>query len=246
MAHLVMWNSSEKQQNDDDTPAPLVKRKTADKAVQATFLFRQGSGARIIPPLRKQSSGDLQSRLKTRKLLGVGECEDGSVPLSKISQILGTDDNYLQIFPVGLRLWQVTTSVVFSAVAILAIFFPLSLFDVLFNTRCGDDSILPIRLFGAALACVALHSWSSTRSLSRTFIQLQLLSESFYLAMLFLVVVITLWGRGLFSFPIILVIALIIMSFMISFYFHSVMSGRVRSLMRARSTVENCAGGKAE
>lgn len=191
----------------------------------------------------KQSSGDLQSRLKTRKLLGVGECEDGSVPLSKISQILGTDDNYLQSFPVGLRLWQVTTSIVFSAVAILAIFVPISLFDVLFNTKCGEESILPIRLFGAAVTCVALHCWTSTRSLSRAVIERHLLSESFYLAMLFLVVVFTLWGRGLFTFPIILVIALIIMSFMISFYFYCVMSGRVRSLMRARSTVENCTGG---
>lgn len=190
----------------------------------------------------KQSSGDLQSRLKTRKLLGVGECEDGSVPLSKISQILGTDDNYLLSFPVGLRLWQVTTAIVFSAVALLAIFFPLSLFDVLFNIQADDNSLLPIRLFGAAVTCVALHCWSSARSLSRPVIERQLLSESFYLALLFLVVVFTLSGKGLFSFPTILVVALIIMSFLISFYFYCVMSGRVRSLMRARSTVENCTG----
>ena len=34
---------------------------------------------------RKHSSGDLHSRLKTRKLLGVGETDDGDVHRSKVS-----------------------------------------------------------------------------------------------------------------------------------------------------------------
>jgi hypothetical protein len=33
---------------------------------------------------RKHSSGDLHSRLKTRKLLGVGETDDGDVHRSKV------------------------------------------------------------------------------------------------------------------------------------------------------------------
>ena len=42
---------------------------------------------------RKHSSGDLHSRLKTRKLLGVGETDDGDVHRSKVRKTAG-----LQIF----------------------------------------------------------------------------------------------------------------------------------------------------
>ena len=38
----------------------------------------------LILPRRKHSSGDLHSRLKTRKLLGVGETDDGDVHRSKV------------------------------------------------------------------------------------------------------------------------------------------------------------------
>ena len=39
----------------------------------------------IFSIFRKHSSGDLHSRLKTRKLLGVGETDDGDVHRSKVS-----------------------------------------------------------------------------------------------------------------------------------------------------------------
>ncbi|XP_038049598.1 tumor protein p53-inducible protein 11-like isoform X2 [Patiria miniata] len=131
---------------------------------------------------RKQSSGDLQSRLKTRKLLGVGECEDGSVPVSKISQILGSDDHYLMTLPNGLRLWQVATALVFTAVALLAMIFPVALFDAIFASNCSADAILPIRLFGAALTCLGLLFWSAVKSVSRYIIRWTLLSQVLYLS----------------------------------------------------------------
>ena len=45
------------------------------------FISRKGT----FSIFRKHSSGDLHSRLKTRKLLGVGETDDGDVHRSKVN-----------------------------------------------------------------------------------------------------------------------------------------------------------------
>jgi hypothetical protein len=50
------------------------QRKLSAPPVDELFLFFY----------RKHSSGDLHSRLKTRKLLGVGETDDGDVHRSKV------------------------------------------------------------------------------------------------------------------------------------------------------------------
>ncbi|XP_033645607.1 tumor protein p53-inducible protein 11-like isoform X2 [Asterias rubens] len=173
----------------------------------------------------KQSSGDLQSRLKTRKLLGVGECEDGSVPVSKISQILGNDDHYLLTLPNGLRLWQVASALVFSAVALLAIMFPVPLFDGIFASNCGPDAILPIRLFGAALSCLGLLFWSAVKSVSRYIIRWTLLSQVLYLSIQATVMMCTLCGSLSFNFPSVLVLLVVVMAITISLYFYAILSG---------------------
>ncbi|XP_022108651.1 tumor protein p53-inducible protein 11-like isoform X2 [Acanthaster planci] len=174
---------------------------------------------------RKQSSGDLQSRLKTRKLLGVGECEDGSVPVSKISQILGSDDHYLMTLPNGLRLWQVATAIVFSAVALLAMIFPVPLFDAIFASNCSADAILPIRLFGAALTCLGLLFWGAVKSVSRYIIRWTLLSQVLYLSIQATVMMCSLYGSLSFNFSSVLVLLVLFMAITISLYFYAILSG---------------------
>jgi len=59
-----------------------------------------------VPKLeRKHSSGDLHSRLKTRKVLGVGATDNGDVHRSKISQVLGHNEHLYVRFPRGLLHW---------------------------------------------------------------------------------------------------------------------------------------------
>ncbi|XP_043230275.1 tumor protein p53-inducible protein 11-like isoform X2 [Amphibalanus amphitrite] len=53
----------------------------------------------------KHSSGDLHSRLKTRKVLGVGATDNGDVHRSKISQVLGHNEHLYVRFPRGLLGW---------------------------------------------------------------------------------------------------------------------------------------------
>ncbi|KAI2559551.1 tumor protein p53 inducible protein 11 [Homo sapiens] len=77
--------------------------------------------AKQPPPLmKKHSQTDLVSRLKTRKILGVGgEDDDGEVHRSKISQVLGNEIKFTIREPLGLRVWQFVSAVLFSGIAIM-------------------------------------------------------------------------------------------------------------------------------
>ncbi|CAF1385336.1 unnamed protein product [Didymodactylos carnosus] len=86
--------------------------------------------------------GDLQSRLKVRKVLGVGECGDnGSIYSSKISQILGHSDHLMYYMPNGLILWLTIMTIVFGLLCISAAFFPRLLFLLLPGIEKGTTNI---------------------------------------------------------------------------------------------------------
>merc|ERR1711976_975009 len=99
----------------------------------------------------KHSSGDLHSRLKTRKLLGAGETDDGDVHRSKLSQILGHSEQLYVRTPRGLRIWQLVVALMFSGMALWAIVFPKHLFSSVLQQEPGENTVLPTRLYGAAL-----------------------------------------------------------------------------------------------
>ncbi|XP_074659898.1 tumor protein p53-inducible protein 11-like isoform X2 [Tubulanus polymorphus] len=129
---------------------------------------------------RKHSSGDLHSRLKTRKLLGVGETDDGDVHRSKLSQILGHSEQLYVKLPRGLRIWQVLVSVMFTTTALWALLFPGHLFDLSFEENDGKHAQLPIRLYGAALLSLSIVFWSTCQSVDRDVIRWSLMSTIVY------------------------------------------------------------------
>ena len=69
---------------------------------------------------RKSSCSDLQSRLKVRKVLGVGDTS-GSICSSKISQILGQSDNLIFQLPQQLATWLLLTTILFSCLTMMVI-----------------------------------------------------------------------------------------------------------------------------
>ncbi|XP_015911749.1 tumor protein p53-inducible protein 11 isoform X2 [Parasteatoda tepidariorum] len=69
----------------------------------------------VYVPYRKHSSGDLQSRLKTRKILGVGETDNGDVHRSKISQVLGHNEHLFVRFPRCYWWWHFLIAAIFTA-----------------------------------------------------------------------------------------------------------------------------------
>ena len=128
----------------------------------------------------KHSSGDLHSRLKTRKLLGVGETDDGDVHRSKLSQILGHSDQLYVRLPPGLKFWQIIIASIFTVIALWAFIFPSHLFDTTFGEAKSDIIILPIRLYGSTLICLSLVFWYTVKTIDKELIRLSLLCSIIY------------------------------------------------------------------
>uniref|UniRef100_A0ACB8G4C4 Uncharacterized protein n=1 Tax=Sphaerodactylus townsendi TaxID=933632 RepID=A0ACB8G4C4_9SAUR len=111
--------------------------------------------------MKKHSQTDLVSRLKTRKILGVGgEDDDGEVHRSKISQVLGNEIKFAMREPLGLRVWQFVSAIIFSGIAIMALTFPDQLYDAVFEEE-SVNSKTPIRLYGGALLSISLTMWNA-------------------------------------------------------------------------------------
>ncbi|KAJ8343445.1 hypothetical protein SKAU_G00307740 [Synaphobranchus kaupii] len=149
------------------------------------------------PPLmKKHSQTDLISRLKTRKILGVGgEDDDGEVHRSKISQMLGNEIKFAVREPVGLRVWILISAIVFTSMALMALVFPNQLYEVVFDKELSATSI-SIRLYGGALLSISLIMWNGLYTVEKIIIQWTLLTEACYFAVQFLVTSITLLEIG--------------------------------------------------
>ncbi|XP_068595693.1 tumor protein p53-inducible protein 11-like [Brachionichthys hirsutus] len=150
------------------------------------------------PPLmKKHSQTDLISRLKSRKILGVGgEDDDGEVHRSKISQVLGNEMKFAVREPVGLRLWILFSAVGFTAMSLMALLFPNQLYEVLFEEELSTTN-LSIRLYGGALLSLALIMWNGLYTAEKIVIQWTLLSEACYFGVQFLVTSVTLMEIGI-------------------------------------------------
>ncbi|BFZ15752.1 hypothetical protein BsWGS_18790 [Bradybaena similaris] len=134
---------------------------------------------------RKHSSGDLHSRLKTRKLLGVGETDDGDIHRSKLSQILGHSDQLYIRLPYGLRLWQLLVAVMFTLTGLWALILPSHLLNT--SDNGGEYISLPGRLYGGAVISLSIVYWMTLSSQDRDIIRMCMLSSMVYFVIQFVV-----------------------------------------------------------
>ncbi|XP_043938489.1 tumor protein p53-inducible protein 11 [Protopterus annectens] len=151
------------------------------------------------PPLmKKHSQTDLVSRLKTRKILGVGgEDDDGEIHRSKISQVLGNEMKFAVRQPLGLRLWQLVSAVMFTVVAVMALMFPDQLHDAVFDEG-AVGSKTSIRLYGGALLSISLIMWNALYTSEKVIIRWTLLTEACYFGVQLIVTTVTLCEEGRF------------------------------------------------
>lgn len=177
--------------------------------------------AKQPPPLmKKHSQTDLVSRLKTRKILGVGgEDDDGEVHRSKISQVLGNEIKFAVREPLGLRVWQFVSAVLFSGIAVMALTFPDQLYDAVFD-GAQVTSKTPIRLYGGALLSISLIMWNALYTAEKVIIRWTLLTEACYFGVQFLVVAATLAETGLVSLGTLLLLASRLLFVFISVYYY--------------------------
>ncbi|XP_037623386.1 tumor protein p53-inducible protein 11b isoform X1 [Sebastes umbrosus] len=175
------------------------------------------------PPLmKKHSQTDLISRLKSRKILGVGgEDDDGEVHRSKISQMLGNEMKFTVREPVGLRGWILISAVGFTVMAVMALVFPNQLFEVVFEEELSTTSI-SIRLYGGALLSLALIMWNGLYTAEKGVLQWTLLSEACYFAVQFLVTSFTLLEIGILPYGAVLLLLSRVLFLVVTmaFYYH--------------------------
>ncbi|XP_072348344.1 tumor protein p53-inducible protein 11-like [Scyliorhinus torazame] len=150
--------------------------------------------------LKKHSQTDLVSRLKSRKILGVGgEDDEGEVHRSKISQMLGNEFKFALHEPYGLRCWQFTSAVTFTIAGILALVSPRMLHGWLLLEEYRPSCKASLRLHGGALLSISLILWSAFHTSEKTIIRWTLLSETCYFIVQFLVILASAVDQGLFS-----------------------------------------------
>ncbi|XP_048827996.1 tumor protein p53-inducible protein 11-like isoform X1 [Brienomyrus brachyistius] len=157
----------------------------------------QAMASKPHPPLmKKHSQTDLVSRLKTRKILGVGgEDDDGEVHRSKISQMLGNEIKFAVREPMGLRVWILISAVMFTVMALMALAFPGQLSEMVFEEELSSTSI-SIRLYGGALLSISLIMWNGLYTAEKVIIQWTLLTEACYFTVQFLVMTATFIEMG--------------------------------------------------
>ncbi|XP_023222148.1 tumor protein p53-inducible protein 11-like isoform X2 [Centruroides sculpturatus] len=109
----------------------------------------------------KHSSGDLHSRLKTRKILGVGETDNGDIHRSKISQLLGHNEHLYVKFPRGYWVWHITAAAVFTSAGVATFLFPDQWYNFPVREVADDSQTKALtRYFGSAVLAVAVLLWS--------------------------------------------------------------------------------------
>ncbi|XP_072128167.1 tumor protein p53-inducible protein 11-like [Mobula birostris] len=144
------------------------------------------------PLLKKHSQSDLVSRLKSRRILGVGVKDaDGEFHRSKISQMLGNEFKFDFHEPFGLRHWQFISALAFSAIGILALAFPRTLHGWLFQEEHSRSCAMNLRFHGGALLSISLILWHAVYTTEKAVVRWALLAQTCYFAVGFLVVLIT-------------------------------------------------------
>lgn len=128
----------------------------------------------------KHSSGDLHSRLKTRKILGVGETDNGDVHRSKISQVLGHNEHLYVKLPRGFWTAHVLMGVGVSLEAVLLLLMPGLASRLGILPSVPEEATAAVRVAGAALAGLCVFVWSLLGTSDKHYARTMLLSMLTY------------------------------------------------------------------
>ncbi|XP_069824187.1 tumor protein p53-inducible protein 11 [Dendropsophus ebraccatus] len=183
------------------------------------------------PPLmKKHSQTDLVSRLKTRKILGVGgEDDEGEVHRSKISQVLGNEIKFAVREPLGLRVWQFLSAVMFTGVAVMALAFPDQLYEAVFD-KGTVSSKTSTRLYGGALFSISLILWNSMYTAEKVIIRWTLLTEVCYLSIQLIVTMVTMIESGSATITASILVCCCLLFVLVSIYFYYQVGRRPKKL----------------
>ncbi|KAJ7390471.1 hypothetical protein OS493_025174 [Desmophyllum pertusum] len=108
--------------------------------------------------VRRRSFDDAQSRLKCRKLLGIG----GKEP-SKVLQVLGSHESYFISIPRGYETWEMVVPVFLSVISIVLLIFPSQCLRAMGDSKESTTfaGSLCCRILASALIGIAGISWGT-------------------------------------------------------------------------------------
>lgn len=130
----------------------------------------------------KHSSGDLHSRLKTRKIMGMGETDNGDIHRSKISQVLGHNEHLYVKLPKGFWTWHMSVGAAVTLEAAILLLMPTaaSLLGLYPQLPSAEASTAHTRMAGAALAGLGVFVWSVLGTSDKHFARSMLLAVFTY------------------------------------------------------------------
>ncbi|XP_045623146.1 tumor protein p53-inducible protein 11 isoform X1 [Procambarus clarkii] len=161
---------------------------TTNDRAGTTYTKPPSAPTECVYPQRKHSSGDLHSRLKTRKILGVGETDNGDIHRSKISQVLGHNEHLYVRLPRGFWSAHVLMGAGVTVETLLLLLFPgiAAHLGVMppDMTEADDDpqgaGVTASRVAGAALAGLCVFVWSLLGTSDKHYARTMLLSMLTY------------------------------------------------------------------
>jgi len=104
--------------------------------------------------LRKHSSGDLHSRLKTRRILGVDQTDNGDIHRSKISQLLGHNEHLHVRFPKFYSTFYIFLASYLCVVGALNLLTPRMRIGITFTSTADqlyDGDVILKRFYGSSI-----------------------------------------------------------------------------------------------
>ncbi|KAK8731647.1 hypothetical protein OTU49_007406 [Cherax quadricarinatus] len=134
----------------------------------------------FVYPQRKHSSGDLHSRLKTRKILGVGETDNGDIHRSKISQVLGHNEHLYVKLPRGFWSAHVVMGIWVTVETLLLLLTPGFASHLGLMPPDLPEATSASRVAGAALAGLCVFVWSLLGTSDKHYARTMLLSMLTY------------------------------------------------------------------
>ncbi|GFY70557.1 tumor protein p53-inducible protein 11 [Trichonephila inaurata madagascariensis] len=143
---------------------------------------------------RKHSSGDLHSRLKTRKILGVGETDNGDIHRSKISQLLGHNEHLYVKFPRGYWIWHLSMALIFTLLGLNNLFFPDNSYDVPRRDETVPREDLACRFYGCVSLALAFLLWSFWGTMDKGVVRTLLLATALCHGLQILALATSQWG----------------------------------------------------
>lgn len=149
---------------------------------------------------RKHSSGDLHSRLKTRKILGVGETDNGDIHRSKISQLLGHNEHLYVKFPRGFWIWHMMMAILITLQGLLALIAPQH-FHMLIVQHLTEnrsvDAMFATQLAGGALLGMSIMLWGMQGTTEKGQARMSLMAIIIHLLLQIIVNVMFIWHQSI-------------------------------------------------